>query len=251
MSSYKILGEDIQYIEFLLNPGESLHAEAGAMLFRTPLIKMETQAKGGLGGVFKRLITGESLFIPTFTNTANVEQTISFAAPYPGRIVPVNLPDFGGTLLCQSSSYLVSDTSISVEIAFTKKIGAGLFGGEGFILQKLQGNGLAFIHAGGMIIEKNLVPGEKLLIDTGCIVAFQESVHYNIEFIGGIKNTIFGGEGLFQATLTGPGKIFLQSLPFSRLADSILSATHMSGDSKTGVAGVAGDIFGGLLQGGR
>ncbi|MEE9513592.1 MAG: AIM24 family protein, partial [Anaerolineales bacterium] len=198
----------------------------------------------------KRAITGESFFITTFLNNASGKAKVAFAAPYPGKIIPISLNDFGGRIICQKDSFLCAAQCIEIEIAFTKRLGAGVFGGEGFILQRLEGDGLAFVHAGGTIVEKDLVAGETLRVDTGCLVAFNDSVNYDIKFIGGFTNALFGGEGLFLATLTGPGKVYLQSLPFSRLADRVLaSARFQQTGEKKGVAGIGGDILGDLISG--
>ena len=198
-----------------------------------------------------RAITGESFFITTFLNTAGAKQRVAFAAPYPGKIIPLALDDFGGTIICQKDSFLCAAQGIEIEIAFTKRLGAGIFGGEGFILQRLKGSGMTFVHAGGTVIEKDLAAGESLRVDTGCLVAFSNSVDYDIKFVGGFTNALFGGEGLFLASLTGPGKVYLQSLPFSRLADRVLAAARFQqrkGESK-GAAGIGGDILGNLLSG--
>ncbi len=223
---YKIYGDDMQLVEIELDPGEGVRAEAGAMMYMEEGIEMQTGTEGGLFKGFKRMLTGESFFITTFQYNGNGKGHVAFGAPYPGKIIPLHLDELGGSFLCQKDSYLCSANGIDIEVAFTKKIGAGLFGGEGFILQRLQGHGIAFVHAGGAIIKKELQPGESLKVDTGCLVAFSPTVNYDIEFIGGFKNALFGGEGLFLAKLTGPGTIYLQSLPFSRLADRIISAAN-------------------------
>jgi len=251
---YEIFGEDIQYVEVELDPGETVIAEAGAMMMMSPNIKMETRFgdpsadnQGLLGKVFsagKRMITGESLFMTVFTGQGPGKQRVAFAAPYPGRIVPMDLAQLGGELMCQKNSFLAAARGVSVGIAFTKRFGAGLFGGEGFILQRLTGDGLAFVHAGGMLAHKRLAAGESLKVDTGCIVAFQPSVAYDIQFVGGFKNTLFGGEGLFFARLTGPGDVWLQSLPFSRLAGRMLAASA----GGKGEGSILGSL-GGLLDG--
>lgn len=197
---------------------------------------------GKLGGAAKRVLTGESLFMTAFTNSGYGRESVTFAAPYPGKILPMDLGVLGGELICQKDSFLCCAKGISLEIAFTKKIGAGFFGGEGFILQKLEGNGLAFIHGGGTIVKKTLMPGQILKIDTGCLVAMTKNVTYDIQFVGGLKNTVFGGEGLFFATLTGPGDVWIQSLPFSKLADRVISAApQLGGRSKD-----EGNILGGI-----
>jgi uncharacterized protein (TIGR00266 family) len=220
---YRIMGEDMQMVEIELEPGEGVRAEAGAMLFMEEGLEMHT-GMGGLFGGFKRMLTGENFFITTFINEAKRNRRVGFAAPYPGKIVALDLKQVGERFYCQKESFLCAARGIDVGIAFSKKIGVGFFGGEGFILQKLSGDGLAFIHAGGGVIVKNLAPGETIRLDTGCLVAFAPTVSYNIQFIGGFRNALFGGEGLFLAKLTGPGQVYLQTLPFSRLADRILAA---------------------------
>src|SRR5688572_8178385 len=231
---YKIYGDDMQFVEVELDPMEAVVAEAGGMMFMEDGIQMETifgdgsqQNTGFLGtllGAGKRLITGESLFMTVFQNRGTGKKKVAFGAPYPGKIIAVHLSEVGGELLAQKDSFLCAAKGVTLGIAFTKRFGAGLFGGEGFILQRLQGDGLAFVHAGGTLYERNLAPGEMLRVDTGCIVAFQPSVDYDIQMVGGIKSALFGGEGLFFATLRGPGKIWLQSLPLSRMANRIISA---------------------------
>jgi uncharacterized protein (TIGR00266 family) len=214
-----------------------------------PGIEMQTGTGGGIFKGFKRAITGESFFITTFMNNGNGKSRAAFAAPYPGKIIPIELSDFGGKILCQKDSFLCAAKGVEIEIALTKKLGAGIFGGEGFILQRLEGDGLAFVHAGGTVIEKDLAAGETLRVDTGCLVAFATSVEYDIQFVGGFTNALFGGEGLFLATLTGPGKIYLQSLPFSRIADRILAAARFQTGEKKGAAGLGGKILGNIISG--
>src|SRR4051812_14492377 len=236
---YKIYGDDMQFVEVELDPMEAAVAEAGGMMYMDDGIQMETifgdgsqQNSGFLGSLMsagKRLLTGESLFMTVFQNQGQGKRRVAFGAPYPGKIIPVNLHEIGGELLAQKDSFLCAAKGVSVGIAFTKRFGAGLFGGEGFILEKLQGDGLCFVHAGGAIVQRDLAPGEVLRVDTGCIVAFQPSVDYDIQLVGGIKTALFGGEGLFFATLRGPGKIWLQSLPFSRLAGRIVAAAPQTG----------------------
>ena len=248
---YEITGDDMQFVEVELDPNEMVIAEAGAMMYMTAGINMEAkfgdpskQGEGLLGKVLtagKRVLTGESLFMTTFISQGPGKQRVAFAAPYPGKIIPMDLSQLGGELLCQKDSFLCAARGVSIGIAFTKKIGAGLFGGEGFILQRLTGDGIAFVHAGGTLCHRPLQPGETLRVDTGCIVAFEPSIQYDIKFVGGIKNTLFGGEGLFFATLTGPGNLWLQSLPFARLADRIHATGGVAG-KKTG----EGSILGGL-----
>jgi uncharacterized protein (TIGR00266 family) len=232
---YRVFGDDMQYVEIELDPGEAAVAEAGGMMFMEDGVEMETifgdgssqQKSGFLGAVMgagKRLLTGESLFMTVFLNRGAGKRKVAFGAPYPGKIVPLHLAELGGELIAQKDSFLVAAKGISLGIAFQRKLGVGLFGGEGFIMQRLQGNGWAFVHAGGTLMERTLAPGELLRIDTGCIVALQPSVNYEIEYVGKVKSALFGGEGLFFATLRGPGRIWLQSLPLSRMANRIVSA---------------------------
>lgn len=249
---YKIIGNDMQLVEIELDPQESVRAEAGAMMYMGPGIKMETSTGGGLLKGLKRAVTGESFFITNFTNEAGSKGYVAFGAPYPGKIVPLDLAQLGGSFICQKDAFLCAARGIEIEVAFTKKLGAGLFGGEGFILQKLKGDGLAFVHAGGTIIERELKAGEVLRVDTGCVCAFAESVNYDISFVGGFKNALFGGEGIVLATLRGPGKVLLQSLPFSRLADRIMAAArYQRRDESEGIGGFGGKTLGGLLGGDR
>ncbi|MBC5630716.1 TIGR00266 family protein [Clostridium sp. NSJ-6] len=251
---YKIHGNEMQFVEIVLDPKETVVAEAGAMMMMDNSITMETifgdgseKSKSGglfgkLGGAAKRVITGESLFMTAFTNSGYGRESVAFAAPYPGKILPMDIGALGGSLICQKDAFLCCAKGISLGIAFTKRIGAGFFGGEGFILQKLEGNGLAFIHGGGTIVRRTLMPGQTLKIDTGCLVAMTKNVSYDIQFVGGIKNTVFGGEGLFFATLTGPGDVWIQSLPFSKLADRVISAApQLAGRTKD-----EGSILGGI-----
>ncbi|MGH7453242.1 MAG: TIGR00266 family protein [bacterium] len=249
---YKIFGDDMQLVEIALDPGEGVRAEAGAMTYMEQGIEMQTSTGGGLFQGFKRMLTGESFFITTFLYNGSGKGHVAFGAPYPGKIIPLELDKLGRSFLCQKDSFLCAARGIEIEVAFTKKIGAGLFGGEGFILQRLQGEGLAFVHAGGTIIRRELAAHETLRVDTGCLVAFAESVDYDIQFIGGFKNALFGGEGLFVAKITGPGLVYLQSLPFSRLADRIYAAArYQSREEQTGIAGIGGGLLGGLLGGDR
>ena len=249
---YEILGDDLQFVKIELDPGEAVVAEAGGMMYMEDGIEMETifgdgsqQNSGFLGalmGAGKRLLVGESLFMTVFQNQGQGKKRVAFGAPYPGKIIPVNLSEIGGELLAQKDSFLCAAKGVSVGIAFTKRFGAGLFGGEGFILERLQGDGLAFIHAGGTVYQRDLNAGEVIRVDTGCIVAFQPSVAYDIQMVGGIKSALFGGEGLFFATLRGPGRIWLQSLPLSRLAGRITAASP-----RTGRGGrEEGSVLGGL-----
>jgi uncharacterized protein (TIGR00266 family) len=231
---YRIYGEEMQCVEIELDPQETAIAESGAFMMMDDGIQMETifgdgsrqQGSGLLGKLMsagKRLLTGESLFMTAFTNTGYGKRRVLFAAPYAGKIVALNLARLGGRVICQKDAFLCAAKGVSVGIEFQRKLGTGLFGGEGFIMQKLEGDGFAFCHAGGFVLERELQPGEMLKVDTGCIVGFESRVQYDIQFIGGIKNSIFGGEGLFFAVLRGPGKVWIQSLPVSRLASRILS----------------------------
>ncbi|MEW5818567.1 MAG: TIGR00266 family protein [Cyanobacteriota bacterium] len=251
---YQLIGDDMQAVIITLDPGETVMAEAGAMMFMTNEVQMETRAStkegNGIGGALlgglKRIVTGESFFITAFKCVGNQKGKVAFAAPYPGKIIPVDLSK--SPILCQKDAYLCSAWGVDINIKFAKRIGAGFFGGEGFILQELKGDGWAFIHAGGTILKKTLAHGEKLKVDTGCLVAFQPTVTYDIEFVGGVKTALFGGEGLFFATLTGPGDTYLQTMPFSRMADRIISASRMPvGEVQRGssVSGILGDIISG------
>lgn len=244
---YKVMGDDMQIVEIELDPGEGVRAEAGAMMYMDEGIEMQTSTGGGLFKGFKRMITGESFFITTFLNSARSKKTVTFGAPYPGKVIPLDLNKLGGNFLCQKDSFLCAARGIEIEVAFTRKIGAGLFGGEGFILQRLQGDGLAFVHAGGNLVEKHLQAGEKIRVDTGCLAAFASSVDYDIQFVGGFKNALFGGEGLFLATLTGPGLVYLQSLPLSRLADRIVAASRFNNSEQRG-GNIGGRIFNDILN---
>lgn len=248
---YQIYGDDLQLVEVELDPGEGVRAEIGTMTYMEDGIEMQTTTGGGIFQGFKRMVTGESFFITTFLNNAPDKRHVAFAAPYPGKIVPFDLDQFGGTVLCQKDSFLCAARGTEIEVAFTKKIGAGLFGGEGFILQRLTGNGMVFVHAGGTVIRKDLAAGETLRVDTGCLVAFATSVDYDVQFVGGFKNMLFGGEGLFLTRLTGPGTVFLQSLPFSRLVDRIKRGLSFSqrGDEQSGLAGMGGNLLKGIISG--
>jgi uncharacterized protein (TIGR00266 family) len=255
---FRILGEDMQFVEVELDPGESAVAEAGVMMYMTRSVEMETifgdgskAPSGGRGGVMdallgagKRILTGESLFMTVFTNRGAGKERVAFAAPYAGKILPMDLAALGGQLVCQKDSFLCAARGVGIEIAFQKKIGVGLFGGEGFIMQRLHGDGLAFVHAGGTVHALDLQPGETLRVDTGCLVALQPSVNYDIQFVGKVKTALFGGEGLFFATLTGPGKVWLQSLPLSRLADRIYRAAPQTGGSRKGEGSILDSAFG-------
>lgn len=246
---YRIFGEEMQCVEIELDPQETVVAESGAFMYMTDGIQMETifgdgsKSGGGffskLVGAGKRLLTGESLFMTAFTHTTAGKARVAFASPYPGKIITLDLRELGGKVVCQKDSFLCAAKGVSVGIEFQRKLGTGLFGGEGFIMQKLEGDGLAFCHAGGHIIERELQPGETLRIDTGCVVAYTQGIDYDIQFVGGVKNTLFGGEGVFFAVLRGPGKVWLQTLPISRLASRIIS--YGSGARKE-----EGSILGGL-----
>ncbi len=249
---YRLLGEEMQAVEIELDPMETVVAEAGSLMMMDMCIEMNTIFGDGSNqnkGLFdkflsagKRMLTGESLFMTTYTNTGQGKKKAWFASPYPGKIIPMDLSEMSGKLVCQKDSFLCAAKGVSVGIEFQKRIGTGLFGGEGFIMQKLEGDGMAFVHSGGMIIEKQLHTGETLKVDTGCLVAFTNTVEYDIEYIGGLRNAVFGGEGVFLAKLTGPGKVFIQSLPFSRLADRIIaSAPKMGGKGRE-----EGSVLGGL-----
>lgn len=240
---YKIYGDDMQFVEVELDPQESVVAEAGAMMMMSRDIELQTifgdgtgQEQGGfMGKLFsagKRVLTGESLFMTVFTNRGYTKQQVSFAAPYPGKIIPMDLARLNGRIICQKDAFLCAAKGVSVSIDFRKKLGVGFFGGEGFIMQRLEGDGLAFVHAGGTIVKKELMPGETLRVDTGCLVAMTSGVHYDIEYVGNVKTAFFGGEGLFFATLTGPGSVWIQSLPFSRLADRMFAAAKFRGGNK-------------------
>ena len=249
---YKIFGDDMQFVEVELDPGEATVAEAGGMMYMDQDIEMETifgdgsQARSGfmdsLVGAGKRLLTGESLFMTVFQNRGSGKRKVAFGAPYPGKIIPIHLADIGGTFIAQKDSFLAAAKGVSIGIAFQKRLGAGLFGGEGFIMQRLEGDGFAFVHAGGTLYERQLGAGEMLRVDTGCIVGFQPTVDYDIQYVGKIKSALFGGEGLFFATLRGPGSVWLQSLPLSRLANRIVSAVPSAGGRARGEGSVLGGI---------
>ncbi len=255
---YKIYGDDMQFVEVELDPNEATVAEAGGMMYMEDGIEMETifgdgsqQQSGFMGalmGAGKRLLTGESLFMTVFHNRSSQKKKVAFGAPYPGKIIAIHLSEIGGELVAQKDSFLAAAKGVSIGIAFQKKLGVGLFGGEGFIMQRLQGNGWAFVHAGGTLHERTLAAGELLRVDTGCIVALQPTVNYEIEYVGKIKSALFGGEGLFFATLRGPGKVWLQSLPLSRLANRIVSAVPGVARGGREEGSVLGRI-GGLLDG--
>jgi uncharacterized protein (TIGR00266 family) len=251
---FVIHGNEMQFVEVELDPGEAAVAEAGVFMYMTPGIQMETVFGDGgkpstgvidaLLGAGKRLLTGESLFMTVFQNQGRGKERVAFAAPHPGKILPMDLKALGGHLVCQKDAFLCAARGVTVGIAFQKRIGAGLFGGEGFIMQKLEGDGLCFIHAGGTMQHLDLAGGETIRVDTGCLVALQPSVHYDIQFVGKIKTALFGGEGIFFATLTGPGRVWLQSLPFSRLADRIYAAAPQTGGWRKEEGSVLDRAFG-------
>jgi uncharacterized protein (TIGR00266 family) len=260
---YEIRGAEMQFVEVELDPGEAAIGEAGSLMFMDAGIGMDTvfgdgsANQGGLLGKLlgagKRLVTGESLFTTIYTNQSRDKQRVAFAAPYPGKILPMDLRALGGTLLCQKDAFLAAARGVSLGIAFQQKLSVGFFGGEGFILQKLEGDGLAFVHAGGTVVKRELQPGQTLMVDTGCVVAFTPNVNFEIQYVGKIKTALFGGEGLFFAKLTGPGTVWLQSLPFSRLASRVFAAAPQRGGSREegsllgGLAG--GSLLGGVLGG--
>jgi uncharacterized protein (TIGR00266 family) len=259
---YEIKGSEMQFVEVELDPGEAAVGEAGSMMFMDAGITMDTVFGDGSaqqGGFFgkllgagKRLVTGESLFTTVYSNQAPTKQRVAFAAPYPGKILPMDLSQMGGMLICQKDSFLCAARGVSLGIYFQQKLSVGFFGGEGFIMQKLEGDGLAFVHAGGTVLRRELQPGQTLMVDTGCIVALTPSVNFEIQYVGKIKTALFGGEGLFFAKVTGPGTVWLQSLPFSRLASRVFAAAPQRGGSReegsllgAGTGGVLGGIFGG------
>jgi uncharacterized protein (TIGR00266 family) len=248
---FVIRGEEMQYVELELDPQESAVAEAGSMMYMDDVITMETvfgdghEQKGlvsSLVGAGKRLLSGESLFMTVFTNSGSGKKHVAFAAPYPGKILPMNLAELGGTLICQKDAFLCAAKGVSIDIAFQKKIGVGLFGGEGFIMQRLNGDGLAFLHAGGSIVSRELQTGEALKVDTGCLVALEPSVTYDVKYVGNIKSAVFGGEGFFFAYLRGPGTVWLQSVPFSRLASRMHQAAPQTGSRSVGEGSLIGEF---------
>ena len=252
---YRVIGEEMQCVEIELDPQETVVAEAGSFMMMEQDIQMETifgdgskQQGGFMNKLFsagKRLLTGESLFMTAYTHLGSGKRKVTFASPYPGKIIPIDLSQMGGRVICQKDAFLCAAKGVSIGIEFQRKLGTGLFGGEGFIMQKLEGDGMAFVHAGGTIIEKELGTGDILRIDTGCIVAFTGNVNYDIQFVGGIKNTIFGGEGVFFATLTGPGKVWIQSLPISRLASRILAYGTYKRKEEGSILGGLGNLMDG------
>ncbi|MFL9829868.1 TIGR00266 family protein [Flavobacterium sp. ST-87] len=255
---YQIFGEEMQYVEIELDPQEIVIAEAGSFMMMDNNIRMQTifgdgsQEQSGIFGKLlsagKRVLTGESLFMTAFINQNYGKAKVSFASPYPGKILPIDLTQFNGKFICQKSSFLCAAKGVAVGIEFSRKLGRGLFGGEGFIMQKIEGDGMAFVHSGGTMAKKELKAGEILKVDTGCIIGFTQEVDYDIEFIGGIRNSVFGGEGLFYATLRGPGTVYIQSLPFSRLADRIIASAPKAGGNSRDEGSLLGGL-GNLLDG--
>jgi uncharacterized protein (TIGR00266 family) len=261
---FEIKGAEMQFVEVELDPGEAAIGEAGSMMFMDTGIDMDTvfgdgsHQQGGLFGKLlgagKRLITGESLFTTIYTNQGQGKKRVAFAAPYPGKILPMDLRQLGGTLICQKDAFLCAARGVSLGIAFQRKLGTGFFGGEGFIMQKLEGDGMAFVHAGGTVVRRELRAGESLLVDTGCVVAYTQGVDFDIQYVGKVKTALFGGEGVFLAKLTGPGQVWLQSLPFSRLASRIFAAAPQRGGGgreessllgSLGAGGLIGSVLGG------
>ena len=255
---YRIHGDDMQFVEVELDPEEAAVAEAGGMMYMEDGIQMETifgdgsESKssfiGALVGAGKRLLTGESLFMTVFINKGRGKRHVAFGAPYPGKIIPIHLGDIGGQLVAQKDSFLAAAKGVSIGIAFQKRIGVGLFGGEGFIMQRLTGDGLVFVHAGGTLYERIISAGETVRVDTGCIVALQPTVDYDIQYVGNIKSAFFGGEGVVFATLRGPGKVWLQSLPLSRLAGRLYASAPQAGGKRRGEGSILGRV-GDLLDG--
>lgn len=255
---YEIKGSEMQFVEIELDPGEAAVGEAGSMMFMDAAIGLDTvfgDGSANQGGILgkllgagKRLVTGESLFTTVYTNQGSGKQRVAFAAPYPGKILPMDLKQLGGRLICQKDAFLCAARGVSLGIEFQRKLGVGFFGGEGFIMQKLEGDGLAFVHAGGSLLKRQLQPGQTLMVDTGCVVAYTPDVNFEIQYVGKIKTALFGGEGLFFAKMTGPGTLWLQSLPFSRLASRVFAAAPQRGGKSVGEGSVLGGFgAGGLL----
>ena len=253
---FRIFGEEMQFVEIELDPNETAIAESGSFMMMDDGIQMATifgdgskQQSGGLFGKLvsagKRILTGESLFMTAFTNAAHGKKRVGFASPYPGKIIPLDLLQLGGRIICQKDAFLCAAKGVSVGIALQRKLGTGIFGGEGFIMQKLEGDGMAFVHAGGHVFERELQPGEVLKLDTGCVVAYTQTIDFDIQFVGGIRNTIFGGEGLFFATLRGPGKVWIQTLPISRLASRIMQYGTTNRKEEGGILGGLGNVLDG------
>lgn len=257
---YDIRGAEMQFVEVELDPGEAAIGEAGSLMFMDACVSMDTvfgdgavQSGGFFGklmGAGKRLLTGESLFTTVYTNQGHGKARVAFAAPYPGKILPMHLRELGGTLICQKDAFLCAARGVSLGIALQQKLSTGFFGGEGFIMQKLEGDGLAFVHAGGTLLRRDLAAGQTLLVDTGCVVAYTPSVAFEIQYVGKIKTALFGGEGLFFAKLSGPGTVWLQSLPFSRLASRVFAAAPQTGGSREEGSVLGGTVLGGSLLGG-
>ena len=257
---YEIKGSEMQFVEIELDPGEAAVGEAGSMMFMDAGIQMDTVfgdgSKNQSGGLFgkllgagKRLVTGESLFTTIYSNAVSAKQRVAFAAPYPGKILPMDLSRLGGTLICQKDAFLCAARGVSLGIYFQQKLSVGFFGGEGFIMQRLDGDGLAFVHAGGTVLKRELQPGQTLMIDTGCVVAMTPNVNFEIQYVGKIKTALFGGEGLFFAKVTGPGTVWLQSLPFSRLASRVFAAAPQRGGSREEGSVIGAGALGGVLGG--
>jgi uncharacterized protein (TIGR00266 family) len=259
---YEIKGAEMQFVEVELDPGEAAIGEAGSLMFMEAGIGMDTvfgdgSSSSGGGGLFgkllgagKRLVTGESLFTTVYSNQDAVKRRVAFAAPYPGKILPMDLRQLGGTLVCQRDAFLCAARGVSLGIYFQRKLSVGFFGGEGFIMQKLEGDGLAFVHAGGTVVRRELQAGQTLLVDTGCLVAMTPSVNFEIQYVGKIKTALFGGEGLFFAKVSGPGTVWLQSLPFSRLASRVFAAAPQTGGGGREQGGLIGGMVGGGILGG-
>lgn len=255
---YKIYGSEMQYVEIELDPREVVVAESGSLLMMENGIRMETifgdgsEKESGIFGKLlsagKRVLTGENLFMTAYENTNYGKSKVYFASPYPGKIMPIDLTRYNGKFICQKDAFLCAAKGVQVGIEFNRKLSTGLFGGEGFIMQKLEGDGMAFVHAGGTMVEKVLAAGEIIKVDTGCVMGYTREVQFDVEFVGGLKNSIFGGEGLFFAVMRGPGTVFLQTLPFSRLADRIIAASPKAGGGRREEGGVLGGL-GGLLGG--
>jgi uncharacterized protein (TIGR00266 family) len=256
---YEIRGSEMQFVEVGLDPGEAAIGEAGSLMFMDAGIQMDTVFGDGSvqqGGLFgkllgagKRLVTGESLFTTVYSNAGRGKQRVAFASPYPGKILPMDLRQLGGTLICQKDAFLCAAKGVSLGIHFQQRLSVGFFGGEGFIMQRLEGDGLAFVHAGGTVVRRELAAGETLRVDTGCLVALTPNVNFEIEYVGKIKTALFGGEGLFFAKLSGPGTVWLQSLPFSRLASRVFAAAPQRGGSREEGSVLGGFAGGGLLGG--
>lgn len=252
---YKVHGDDMQFVEVELDPDETVVGEAGNLMMMDEQVEMETifgdgssdeQHKGLMGkllGAGKRLVTGESLFMTTFTNSSQDQKHVFFAAPFPGKLMPMDLSEYDGKIVCQKDSFLAAAKGVAVGVDFQKKLGVGFFGGEGFIMQKLEGDGMAFVHAGGTVYKRELAAGETLKVDSGCLVALTSDIDYDIQFVGGVKTALFGGEGLFFATLRGPGTVWVQSLPFSRLSSRVFAAAPQGGGRNQGEGGLSDSLF--------